>query len=72
MAGNEKRLRGMRHPFKTVAVKTIVYRFYSFSILFGLMWILTDNPFYAITGSLTVETLKLAQYYLFEYIWQTY
>lgn len=50
-------------------VKTIIYRLYSFVILFLFAFFITHNFDGAFKISLGLEAIKLAQYFIFEKIW---
>ena len=50
-------------------VKTILYRIYSIGIAYLAFWMLFGDPRIATWYALTVELIKVLQYYCFEVIW---
>lgn len=52
-----------------ILYKTIIYRFYSFSIIYIFLSLTSDDFIFALFGALSIELLKLIQYFVFEYFW---
>ena len=80
MEGNSRCVRGVwsAHGFVTVAcfkmgliAKTLVYRAYSFVILFIVLYIVTRSIPTTLFGTAGIESIKLVEYYIFEkFIWK--
>ena len=63
---------GMRDSYRSVALKTALYRIYSMAILFSFSYLFVYDWKFSLFASLSVETLKLGQYYIFERLWRKF
>ncbi|MBI3019528.1 MAG: DUF2061 domain-containing protein [Deltaproteobacteria bacterium] len=59
----------MREHMKLI-MKTIIYRFYSVVIAFFVFYALTGKLKLASEFTVTVELIKIVQYYVFELFWK--
>lgn len=50
--------------------KTIIYRIYSLVILLAVSFAITKDVESALKMSISLEFIKLLQYYVFEHIWK--
>jgi len=53
-----------------IIVKTLVYRVYSYTISFAILWLLTGHLPKAAILSLVVELIKILQYFYYESTWE--
>lgn len=54
-----------------IFAKTVIYRVYSLVILIAISLAITKDMESALKMSLSIELIKLLQYYIFEHIWKT-
>ena len=54
-----------------LVLKSIIYRSYSIVIAFMVFYIMTGEVKIASGFTLTIEAVKVVQYYLFEVIWKS-